>query len=199
MKKIISLMMAIAIICALVGCKSEKNIDVAENTTQKVEERAKKDAENNAQKVEERAKKDAENNENIEDGTETQGKTSFKTENGKITFLGVEKAEPGITNEENAYVIKYEVTNEADEPREGNAIFYFDIYQNNVEVDDINYRIKTDSEQSTILDNEHKGIMTGGTLVAGKLIVLNDTTPLTIYLRDGLDLNTKSSITVNVK
>lgn len=185
MKKMVSLMMAIAIVCCLVGCKSEKNIDVAEN---------------NAQKVEERAKKDAENNENIEEiTTEAQGDTSFKTENGKITFLGVEKAEPKITNKENAYVIKYEVTNEADEPREGYQIFYFDIYQNNVEVDDINSRTVTDSEQSTILDNAHKGIMTGGTVVAGELIVLNDTTPLTIYLKDGLDLNTKASITLNVK
>lgn len=185
MKKIISLLMAVALVCSIGGCKSAEKDNTKENNTQKVEERAKKDADNSA--------------DTTKDSVTAQGDTSFETENGKITFLGVEKAETGITKVENAYVIKYEVTNKADEPREGYEIFYFDIYQNNVEVNDINSRHVTDSEQSTILSNANKGIMTGGTMVAGDLIVLNDTTPLTIYLWDGLDLNTKSSITLNVQ
>lgn len=186
MKKFICLLMATIVTLSMTGCNTDKKNDLDTQTT------------NNEQKAEEQAKKAAENGDEKTEQAPIAGENTFDTENGTIRLIGVEKGDPDILRVENAYVVKYEVTNKAAEPREGYEIFYIDIYQNNVEVEDINSTYGKDCEQDTILGNRHKGIMTGGTLTVGVPVVLEDTSQLTLFIRDGLDLDNKTSLTLNV-
>lgn len=187
MKRVLNYLIIFATIFSLSGCKEEKTPNVhtqAETQEQKVNDRKKKDAESGDENQAQKYENDA---------------TTFETDNGKIRVLGVEKGDPDILRADNAYVVKFEVTNKAAEPREGYSIFYCDVYQNNVEVKDILGRYSKDCEQSDILDNSHKGIMTNGTLVIGKPVVLQDTSEITIFVKDGLDLESKTSFTINVE
>lgn len=186
MKKILSLLLMFLLVFSLAGCKenAQNDADTTANVDKKVEEQVKKAAKDSDAKAEKII---------AEEGQK------FETENGSIRVLGVEKADPSVVDEENAYVVKFEVTNKADEPREGYEVFYWDIYQNNVEVTEINSHTNTGSDHAVLLGNRHKGIMNGGTLIVGEPVVLQDTSALTIFVRDGLDLESKTSLTINVE
>ena len=181
MKKLISLFMVLAIVCLFGGCKSEVKEDVSSDNPVEAEENV----------------EDAANDENTPSEVSNEDK-SFETKNGKIKFVGVEKAETDITSEENAYVVKFEVTNKASEARTGYEIFRTNIYQNNVEVNYINTLTVTGSEQYNILDNGTKSIMKDGTLVTGELVVLDAKAPLTISFADDMEPYAEKSITVSI-
>lgn len=185
MKKNLFILLVVTMMLSVAGCNENKKSD-AETPSSKTE-----------QKAEDRAKKAAEDGDTKSEKAIVAEEQFFETENGSIRVLGVEKADPEVVDEENAYVVKFEVTNKADEPREGYEIFYWDIYQNNVEVTEINSHTNTGSDHAVLLGNRHKGIMTNGTLIVGEPVVLEDTSELTIFVRDGLDLDTKTSFTIN--
>lgn len=194
MEKILGLLLAVSLMVSFAGCNDNKKKDDKTSSVkveQKAEERAKKEAEENNIKIESEVVSDEQ--------TTVSNEQTFETDNGIIRILGAEKADPNVVDEENAYVVKFEVTNKSDEPREGYEVFYWDIYQNNVEVTEINSYTDTGSDHAALLGNRYKGIMNGGTLIVGAPVVLQDTSALTVFLRDGLDLDNKTDLTINIE
>ena len=107
----------------------------------------------------------------------------YTTENGTLKFVRFEKARGGWAPEGNAYIFIFEFTNNQSQPAGWNSTFFFNFYQNGVEVEDIrNYNYSDDEQYSYIMDSS-KSVMKGATLTFGDGVVFPDNSPVTIEVK----------------
>ena len=213
MKKFLSLLLMITMVISVAGCvnNAKDNAKPLKNTEEKAEEREKKATETDAnKKAEEQAKKEAEEKNTEVESSTVSAENTFETDNGIIRVLGVEKAnpeflkgvievQPELQDEENIYIVKFEVTNKGDQPKDSGDIFRCEIYQNNVEVEPVGSYVNYGGGQYDLIENDYKGIMTGGTLIFGRPVILEDKSELTIFVKDDLNRDNKTSFTINVE
>lgn len=114
----------------------------------------------------------------------TQGNfIDYTLDEGNVKYLGFEKADASLIDENNAYVFIFEYTNNQDEPVPVYQYFNISYFQNGVEINDpVTYHV-VDSEQYDLVQAYFDKVLKGGTLKFAELKVLDDNSPVTIMIK----------------
>lgn len=155
MKKIFLVIVAMCLSCALLVACGDANSSGPTSASQQEEATEKKD------------------NSKVES-------IDFTTENGTIKYIGFEAANPGLTDFENALVVKFEFTNLQDDAAQVQSAFHIEFFQNGVELNDSVSYSSEGGEQYDLVGAFFKDLLNGGTLTFGQIAVLEDNSPLTI-------------------
>lgn len=108
----------------------------------------------------------------------------FTVEKGSIKYLGIEKANENLVDEENVYVLKFEYTNKQATPAQCQSTFYIQMFQNSVELNDsLSYSSKG-GDQYELVGNFFTNAMNGGTVSFGKLVKVKDNSPITVIVKE---------------
>lgn len=108
----------------------------------------------------------------------------FSTDKGDIKYVGFEKANSGLVDESNVYIIKFAFTNKQDAPSQSQSAFYIQFFQNGVEINNSLSYSSTGGEQYKLVGNFFSSVMKGGTVTYGKLVQLEDNSPITIMVSE---------------
>lgn len=179
MKKIIALLLAL-LMCMLMCACSSKN-----NDTQGTSESASNTSVTESSTTETTTKS---NN----------ATTNMETEKGSIEYVGIEKANEGLVDEDNVVIAKFKFTNKQDDPLTYQSVFYINSYQNGVETKTVSYSSKG-GEQYDLLQNQFVTVLKGGTIEFAILAKLKDDSPLTFIIGDRYDNNKKLTLEVSPK
>ena len=137
----------------------------------------------------------ANNRTTVTESPERASSIDFEVDDGKIKYVGFEKADPELTTQENVILLKFEYSNKQSSPSTYQSTFGIQCFQNSVEITNssISYSSKA-KEQYELCSNAMASVMTGGTLVFGKLVQVKDNSPLTVIVseRKSSNKNTQS-------
>ncbi len=101
---------------------------------------------------------------------------------GGVRFVRAEKANANLTDSENAYVFVFEFTNAQDKPAAVQSVFRFQFFQNGAELSDHPSYSSRGGEQYDLVDAFFDSAMTGGTVTFGRLVALEDESPVTVMV-----------------
>lgn len=117
---------------------------------------------------------------------------------GEVKYIGFQKADPKLTEEENAYVFVFDYTNHKDEPSMCQSTFWIQFFQNNSELpDDITYNSAAE-EQYELVGAWFNEALKDGTVRFGKIIVPKDDSPITIMAKEQNNQDHYETIEVNL-
>ncbi len=114
----------------------------------------------------------------------------FSVDDGNLKYIGVEKASEGLisTNKDidkdKVVMLKFEYTNKQEDPSQCQNTFYIQVFQNGVEVKKSLSYSSGGGEQYELCGNFFSEALKGGTVTFGKLVLLNDSSPLTIVAKE---------------
>lgn len=106
------------------------------------------------------------------------------TDEGSLRCVSIEKANSGLCDEENVWVVTFEFTNKTAEPKECQNLFDMTFFQNNVEVDEISSYSSSGGDHYELLGNYFKETLNGGTITFGEAIILTDESPVTVFMEE---------------
>lgn len=168
MKKILALLMAVMMCFLLCACSSSGDKD----TDKKDDDSAVVDADSNSDESDEEEKE--EENKPID----------FTVDGGSIKYVGVEKANDGLCDEEDVVVIKFAFTSNMDVPSQCQRVFGIKFYQNGVQLDkSLSYSSKG-GDQYDLVGDYFSEVMKGGTVTFGRLVQVSDYSPITIMVNE---------------
>ena len=174
MKKIIALILALVLVLALAACgtgggtaEAPSGTDAAETTP-----------------AEESAEPPAE--------VEYDPMVDFidmTCDDGSITYVRFEKANPGLTDIDDALVFVFDFTNFQTKPSQVQSVFYIQFFQNGVELDDYLSWWSNGSDQDNLVSAFFNDVMKDATVTVGCLVDPIDNSPITVMVtqRDGGD------------
>ena len=109
----------------------------------------------------------------------------FSVEKGSIKYVGIEKANDGLVdNPENVYMLKFEYTNEQSAPAQCQSTFYIQAFQNGVELDNSSSYSSAGGDQYEVVGNFHSEVMKGGSVTFGRLVEVQDNSPVTVMVKE---------------
>ena len=125
---------------------------------------------------------------------------TYESDNGIISYAGTEKADPKLTDEEQAYVVKFDFTNSQGDMKMGQEIFGVTLSQNGEELTERPAWNSSAEKQYELCSNLFVEVGKGDTISYAYLVKLNDDSPLTITVKDhyGDEADAKS-IDVKIK
>lgn len=170
MKKFLALLMAAMMCLMLCACSSSGDKDDS-----------KKDDDSSVVGSE---SKDDETNE--EEKKEDNKPIDFTVDGGTIKYVGVEKANEGLTDEENVIVVKFAFTSNMDTPAQCQQAFGIKFYQNGVQLDKSLSWSSKGGDQYDLVGDYFSEVMKGGTVTFGRLVQVDDYSPLTIMVNEKL-------------
>ena len=191
MKKILSIILTIAVALFLVACGGGQNSSSPQN-----EEKPKEATTEIATEA-----TVAETTTEIKDPTvET---IDYSCELGKVKYIGFEKADPELTDEDDddAVIFKFEFTNLQNEPKQFQQCFVLRCYQNGVELTkNVSYSGHA-KEQFELVGAFFNNALKDGTVTFGKLVDPEDDSPITITVQrnDGTSIDVCQMMEVNIK
>lgn len=104
----------------------------------------------------------------------------FTTESGRIKYIGHEKANEGLVDNDKALVVSFEFTNNQEDSAQPWTAFEVKFFQNGVQLDS-NYSYSSEGgEQYELVGAKFKEVLNGGTLKFAEIALLEDDSPLTI-------------------
>ncbi len=114
----------------------------------------------------------------------------FTLDEGNVKYVGFEKADPNLTDEENALVFVFEFTNYQDKPAAVQEKFWISFFQNGAELSkSVSYSGEA-REQFELVGSFHDTAMKGGTVTFGRIVVPEDNSPITIMVNKQGDSDT---------
>ena len=123
----------------------------------------------------------------------------YVAEKGTLVFAGVEKANEDLTEEENAYVVKFEFTNNDDQPRMGQEIFGVTFAQNDKEDVERPSWSSSGGEQYDWCSELYETVSEGKTTTYAYLVKLKSKKPLTITVKENYNSEAeKKTIEIDV-
>lgn len=106
----------------------------------------------------------------------------FTLDEGNIKFVKFDKADPELTDQENALIFIFDYTNYQDRPSNVQGTFWIRCFQNGAELNDsVSYRV-VDKEQYYLIQSFYSEALKGGTVTFGKLVYPKDNSPITIMV-----------------
>ena len=118
---------------------------------------------------------------------------------GEIKFVGFQKADPKLIDEENAYVFVYEYTNHQDDPSACQSTFWIQYFQNNTEITANNITYYTDAkEQYDLLQAAFNEALKDGTVRFGQIVLPKDDSPVTVMAKEQSNQDHYEMIEVNL-
>lgn len=141
-----------------------------------------------------------------DDAANTQSETAKNTadyldnENGKIKFVGIEKATDKLLIDKdkgkNIWILKFEFTNLQSDPRECQSMFKTQIFQNGVELTDSYSSSSNGGTQYILINNFFTDVMDGGTVTFGRMANLEENKEITIVFTDYANSKNSTKFTV---
>lgn len=178
MKKAFCVLLTLTIF-ALTGCREE-----SESTDKKEKDTVKNPI---VQDIETGNRKNAESD-------------SLEIKEAMVQYAGVEEANEGLSEEENVWLVLFEYTNKAEEPKEFQDYFELSYFQNNVELDEITSWSSSGGEHYKLMGNYFDETMQGGTINFADGIILQDNSPITVFIktRSSASEEKMTSFTINI-
>ena len=106
----------------------------------------------------------------------------FTLDEGNIKFVKFDKADPELTDQENALIFIFDYTNYQDRPSNVQGTFWIRCFQNGAELNDsVSYRV-VDKEQYYLIQSFYSEALKGGTVTFGKLVYPKDNSPITVMV-----------------
>lgn len=103
---------------------------------------------------------------------------------GEIKFIGFQKADPKLVDEENAYVFVYEYTNHQDDPSQCQNTFWIQYFQNGSELtSNITYHSSA-QEQYDLVQAFYNDALKDGTVKFGQIVIPNDESAVTVMAKE---------------
>lgn len=162
MKKLLVILLTLAVCFIFFACGSKDSDDAGKTDNPEVE-----------------------STEEAKEENDTQVKSiDLTVDKGSIKFIGFEKANPGLVDEENVIVIKFEYTNNQDLPSQSQSTFRIQTYQNGTEITDSLSYSSNGGDQYELIGNYFSEAMKGGTVTFGRMVKLKDNSPLTIMVKE---------------
>ena len=113
----------------------------------------------------------------------------FTLKGGNLKFVGIEKANSELISNnadvdiDKVVILKFDFTNTQDQPAQCLSTFRTEIYQNGTQLsENLSYSSKNE-EQYELCGNYLDNVMKGGTVTFGRLVQLEDDSPITIYAK----------------
>lgn len=161
MKKIFAIVLALVLCLSLCSCGSKEVTpteggDTIEATTDVVE-------------TTENAKKNS---------------IDFTTDKGTIKYVGFEKANAGLVDEENVLVFKFSFTNLQEIPAQSQSAFTVQFFQNGVEIKDSLSWSSKGGDQYDLVSNYFTDVMKDGTVTYGRLVKVSGDSPVTVMVKE---------------
>ncbi len=111
------------------------------------------------------------------------GQIDFSLDEGNVKFVRFEKADPDLTEEDNAYVFVFDYTNYQDKPSAVSGTFWIQFFQNGAELSDsVSYSGKA-KEQYELVGAFQNEALKGGTVTFGRIVLPKDDSPVTIMVK----------------
>lgn len=120
------------------------------------------------------------------------------SDEGKLTFIGFEKADPKLTDEEGAYVFVYEYTNYKDDPSAYESSFWIQYFQNGSEFDRVSTWHSDAQEQYDLLNAAFNEAMKDGTVRFGQVIAPKDDSTVTVMAKEQFNQDHYETIEVDL-
>lgn len=109
---------------------------------------------------------------------------NMENETGIIKYVRFEKANSGLTSNDNDYVFVFEFTNKKDAPDEVQHSFYISFFQNGVELDNSTSYSSNGGDQYELVGAFFNEALKGGTVTFGKIASPKDDSPITVMVRN---------------
>lgn len=117
---------------------------------------------------------------------------------GSLKYIGFEKADPLLTEEDNAYVFVFEFTNSKDEPAHVQSAFVIQFFQNGTELSRTGSFSNKAKEQCDLLLATHSEALKDGTVRFGGLALAQDDSPITVIATEQANRDNKKMIEVSL-
>ena len=104
---------------------------------------------------------------------------------GELKFIGIQKADPKLVEEENAYVFIYEFTNLKDDPAQCQSAFWLQYFQNNTEItaNSLTYFSEA-KEQYDLVQAFYNEALKDGVVRFGQIVLPQDDSAVTIMAKE---------------
>lgn len=142
----------------------------------------------------------ASNSQGGQDETKMMGQSDdlLSCAEGKVKFIGIQKADPKLTNEENAYVFVFDYTNQKDEPSEFQSTFWVEFFQNGSELTNTTPYNSAAKEQYELVNAFFNSALKDGTVRFGIIVVPKDDSPVTVMVKEQKNQDHSVMIEVNL-
>lgn len=120
------------------------------------------------------------------DETKMMGQSAelLSCDDGELKYIGFQKADPKLTDEDNAYVFVFEYTNHKEEPSECYSTFNLSFFQNSSELsDEVSYSTAA-KEQSELVHAFFNKALKDGSVRFGQLVIAKDDNPITVMAQE---------------
>lgn len=164
MKKAMRILLAMMVSTMMVACSSGGAAGTADEAEKENASEAEKGAES-------------------ESASTTVESIDMAFDEGSIKYAGFEKANPDLTDEENDYVFYFDFTNLSDEPSQAQDVFYIQFFQNGAELkNNVSWSSKG-GDQYEVVSAFFNEALKDGTIHFGKIVVVNDNSPVTVMVK----------------
>lgn len=120
--------------------------------------------------------------ETIQETTPEVATIDFTLDNRNIKYVGIEKANDELVDEENVYLVIFDFTNNDNVPEMCQQTFWIQYFQNGTECNTSLTRSSNGGEQYDMADKYFDEAMQGGTIRFAQLVQIEDNSPLTIMV-----------------
>ena len=122
----------------------------------------------------------------------------LSTDKGALKYIGLEKANEGLVEEENAYVFAFEFTNYQDDAADVQSAFEIQFFQNNSEINEADSYNSKGGDQYDLAGEYYNQALKDGTVTFGKIVIVKDDSPVIIMTKDKDNDDNKSMVEVNL-
>lgn len=109
---------------------------------------------------------------------------------GSLKYVGFEKANEGLTEEENALVFKFDFTNNQTKPAQCQQVFRIQFFQNGAELTNSASWSSNGGDQYELVGAFYSSAMKGGTVTFGLIALPKDNSPITIMASHNIGIGT---------
>ena len=119
-------------------------------------------------------------------------------DDGELTFIGFQKADPKLTDEDNAYVFIYEYTNHTEDPSMSSGTFRIEYYQNGSELSPSAYHVIPNLKQIELLQADSNKALKDGTVRFGELRIAKDDSQITVMAHEKSNKDNSAMIEIDL-
>lgn len=113
-----------------------------------------------------------------------QSDSLLSCDEGILKFIEIQKADPKLTEEENAYVFVFEYTNKKEEPSQVQSTFWIEFFQNGSELSGNTSYSSRAKEHYELCNAFFNDALKDGTVKFGKIAVPKDDSPVTVMVEE---------------
>jgi len=126
------------------------------------------------------------------------GADLMSVDKAEIKYVGIQKADPQLTEADNDYVFVFDYTNHSDEAAEVQNFFNVKFFQNGAELNNSNAYNSAAKEQYDLCSAFFNEALKDGTVRFGMIASPNDSSPVTVMVEEKYNDDNKVMIEVNL-